>query len=174
MQRSVLQQKLPLLRKEVVICPRRKEPVELVLAKGKKHLSKAEIEERKATEVKVDLVDIKAPSYLTEEQSKEFEELAYKLKHINIMTELDEDALARYITTKEEYLKIDNMLQKELKKKTISIDKITSIQSIHNKLLNQIRGLASDLGLTISSRVKLVIPIEPEEPKDNKFSKFVK
>ena len=86
MQRSVLQQKLPLLRKEVVICPRRKEPVELVLAKGKKHLSKAEIEERKATEVKVDLVDIKAPSYLTEEQSKEFEELAYKLKHINILS----------------------------------------------------------------------------------------
>ena len=174
MQRSVLQQKLPLLRKEVVICPRRKEPVELVLAKGKKHLSKAEIEERKATEVKVDLVDIKAPSYLTEEQSREFEILAFKLKHINIMTELDEDALARYITTKEEYLKIDSLLQKELKKKTINIDKITNIQSIHNKLLNQIRGLASDLGLTISSRVKLVIPIEPEDPKENKFSKFVK
>ena len=67
-----MQQKLPLLRKEVVICPRRKEPVELVLAKGKKHLSKAEIEERKATEVKVDLVDINRISvlFLSTEQIK--------------------------------------------------------------------------------------------------------
>lgn len=169
-----LYQKVPLFRNEVAICPRRKEPVDLVIAKGKKHLTKAEIEERKTTEVKVDLVDIKIPEYLTLEQSKEFEDLAYKLKHINIMTELDEDALARYITTKEEYLKIDNLLQRELKKKSINIDKITSIQSIHNKLLNQIRGLASDLGLTITSRAKLVVPKEPETPKENKFSKFVK
>lgn len=156
------------------VCPRKKEPVNLVLAKGKKHLTKAEIEERRATEVKVDLVDIKVPDYLTEEQSNEYIKLADKLKHIKIMTELDEDALARYITTQEEYQRIDKALQKELKKKTLNIDKINSVQLIHNKLLNQIRGLASDLGLTITSRAKLVVPKEPENPKENKFSKFAK
>ena len=151
-----------------------KQPIDLVMAKGKKHLTKEEINTRKSQEISVPFVDIQAPSYLPKKLQEEFDEIAAKLKSLNIMTELDEDALARYITTKEEYLKIDSLLQKELKKKTINIDKITNIQSIHNKLLNQIRGLASDLGLTISSRVKLVIPIEPEDPKENKFSKFVK
>ena len=172
MQRSVLQQKLPLLRKEVVICPRRKEPVELVLAKGKKHLSKAEIEERKATEVKVDLVDIKAPSYLTEEQSKEFEILAFKLKHINIMTELDEDCLARYLLSKRNYLKITRKLNSIITKKDVKVSEIDGLISIQDKLFKQCRSAAGDLGLSISSRCKLIVPVDPTPPKKNKFDKF--
>lgn len=147
---------------------RNKEPIDLVIAKGKKHLTKAEIEERKMSEVKVDLLDIRAPDYLTNQQTDEFYDLAKKLLHIKIMTELDEEALARYIVTKEEYLKVDSILQGKLKQKRIDFDKISNIQLIHNRLLNQVKSLARDLGLTISSRLKLVVP-EPPPPKKNKF-----
>ena len=41
-----------------------RQPVELLLAKGKKHLTKAEIEERQSKEVKASNDNIKPPSYL--------------------------------------------------------------------------------------------------------------
>ena len=148
---------------------RRKEPVDLIQAKGKKHLTKAEIEKRKAEEVKVDLVDVTPPDYLTKKQKEVFIDYACKLKHIKIMTELDEEALARYVTTNEEYLKVDKMLQAALSRKEFDITTINTIQLIHDKLLKQVRALAADLGLTITSRARLVVPIEPEKPKANKF-----
>ena len=49
-----------------------RQPIELVVAKGKKHLTKAEIEERKRTEVKAPADKVTAPPYLTPEQKKKF------------------------------------------------------------------------------------------------------
>lgn len=151
---------------------RNKEPIDLIQAKGKKHLTIAEIEKRKAEEVKVDLVDVKPPKHLTKKQQQEFIEIAWKLQHIKIMTELDEEALARYITTNEEYKKIDKKLQVLLKSKDFDIDNFNKLQIAHDKLLKQVRSLAADLGLTITSRARLVVPVEPPAPKVNKFSKF--
>jgi P27 family predicted phage terminase small subunit len=150
-----------------------KQPVDLVLAKGKKHLTKEEIKERKSQELQVDLVNISTPEYLTSSQKREFEILSEKLQHIKIMTELDEETLARYIITNDEYKKIDKRLQRSINSKKFNIEKITEIQKVHDKLLKQVRGLASDLGLTITSRMKIVVPKSEEEPKENKFSKFV-
>ena len=154
---------------------RKKEPIDLVIAKGKKHLTKEEITTRRSQELKVDLVDIKPPDYLNDKQQKEFLKISQKLSHVNIMTELDEDALARYIITKEECLQADKLLSKELNKKSrIDIDKLYNLQLVHDKLHKLVRSLASDLGLNISSRLRLYIPKEPPEPPENKFSKFVK
>lgn len=152
--------------------PNPKQPIELLQAKGKKHLSKAEIEKRKAEEIKVDLVNVEPPKYLTKKQKEMFLDIAWKLEHIKIMTELDEEALARYVTTNEEYLKVDKLLQAELKKKDYDINEIYRIHVIHDKLLKQVRTLAGDLGLTITSRVRIVVPQAPPEPKKNKFTKF--
>lgn len=52
-----------------------KQPINLILAKGKKHLTKAEIEERQKTEIKTDYINVTAPEYLTDEQKKSFIEL---------------------------------------------------------------------------------------------------
>lgn len=150
-----------------------KQPVDLVLAKGKKHLTKEEIKERKSQELQIDLVNINTPEYLTSSQKREFEILSEKLQHIKIMTELDEETLARYIITNDEYKKIDKRLQRSINSKKFNIEKITEIQKVHDKLLKQVRGLASDLGLTITSRMKIVVPKGEEKPKENKFSKFV-
>ena len=153
--------------------PNPKQPIDLLLAKdNKSHLTKAEIAKRKAEELKVDLVNVEPPKYLTKKQKDMFLEIAWKLEHIKIMTELDEEALARYITTNEEYLKVDKLLQAELKKKDYDINEIYRIHAIHDKLLKQVRALASDLGLTITSRARIVVPQAPPEPKKNKFSKF--
>jgi len=45
-----------------------RQPIDLVIAKGKKNLTKAEIEERRSSEVQPCTDDITAPSYLTASQ----------------------------------------------------------------------------------------------------------
>lgn len=152
---------------------RNRQPVDLIVAKGKKHLTKAEIEARKALEIKVDFKDVKAPDYLPESLHKEFDEIAGKLLAIGVMTELDEDALARYLLSKQTYLQYTSLLTKALKSNRIGdADKLTTMQ---DKAFKQCRASASDLGLTIASRCRLVLPEgNTPPPKENKFMKFQK
>ena len=149
---------------------RPRQPIELVKAKGKKHLTKSEIKKREKSELKVDLKDVTVPDYLPSNLKKEFEDVARKLLKIGIMTELDEDCLARYLLSKQSYLLYTSMLNKAIKKNNLSeMEKITTMQ---DKAFKQCRACANDLGLTIGSRCKLVMPVAEEKPKENKFSKF--
>lgn len=149
-----------------------KQPIDLVIVKGKKHLTKEEIKNRKSQEINVPFVDIQAPSYLNTTLKKEFDKLAAKLKFLNIMTELDEDCLARYLLSKNNYLKITRKLNAIISKKNAKVSEIDSLISIQDKLFKQCRSAAADLGLSISSRCKLIVPENPTPPKKNKFDKF--
>ena len=147
-----------------------RQPIELIKAKGKKHLTKAEIESREKTELKVDLKDVTIPDYLPNNLKKEFESIATKLLKVGIMTELDEDCLARYLLSKQSYLLYTSLLNKSIKKNNlVEMEKLTAMQ---DKAFKQCRASANDLGLTITSRCKLVVPEVKEPPKTNKFTKF--
>ena len=148
-----------------------RQPIELVIANGNKHLTKAEIEHRKSTEFKAPVGDVSAPDYLPEKLKIEFNDIAAKLIKIDIMTELDVDLLARYLLSKQSYLVLTNKYNKAIIKDDINrVDKIATMQ---DKAFKQCQSAARELGLTISSRCKLVVP-KKEEPKENKFSKFQK
>ena len=150
--------------------PRPRQPIDLIKAKGKKHLTKAEYEARKAEELQVDLKDITVPDYLPTKLHDEFTDIANKLKDIGVMTELDEDALARYLLAKQNYLLYTALLNKALSQnRIVDAEKLTTMQ---DKAFKQCRASASDLGLTIASRCKLVIPEVKEKPPENKFAKF--
>lgn len=155
--------------------PKQRQPVAVLEATGKKHLSKSEIEERKNSELKVDLKNIQIPSILkTKKLKTEFEVLSSKLLKIGIMTELDEDCLARYLLAKQNYEKCTSLLNKATKKGDIyDMEKLTSMQ---DKYFKQCRACGNDLGLNIASRCKLVVPKNLNDPpaKKNKFiEKFV-
>jgi P27 family predicted phage terminase small subunit len=148
---------------------RPRQPVELVAYKGKKHLTKSEIAERKASEVKAKNDKVKAPSYLPKDLKKEFKKIADELLDIGIMTNLDIDALARFLIAKKLYLDITQKLLETPEMVLTDKDAVTS----HDKLFKQCRAAASDLGLTISSRCKLVVPKKEEDKKpESKFAKF--
>ncbi|WP_092921300.1 phage terminase small subunit P27 family [Romboutsia hominis] len=149
---------------------RPKQPIALIQAKGKKHLTKAEIEDRKSKEVKANCDKVDPPSYLPKTLKKEFERIAEELKRIDIMSNLDCEALARYIVSEYNYQKVT----KKLLKTGVDNDKYFNYLLMQDKLFKQSRQAASDLGLTISSRCKLVIPTKTEEKPVNKFSKFMK
>ena len=154
----------------VISMARPRQPIELIEAKGKKHLTKKEKETRRKNELKVDLKNITIPEYLPEKLKLEFEEIANKLLIIGIMTELDEDCLVRYLLSKQSYIKYTNMLNKTTYKNKIS--ELEKIMLMQDKAFKQCRASANDLGLTIASRCKLVMPTVEEKPKENKFSKF--
>lgn len=140
---------------------RPRQPTDLLLVKGKKHLTKAEIEDRKSKEIKAPSDKVKAPSYLPADLKKEFNKIAKELKEIGIITNLDIDALARFIIAKKMYLELTKQILK--KPELMIVDK--DIVTTQDKLFKQCRSSASDLGLTISSRCKLVIP-KKEDKKE--------
>lgn len=151
----------------------RRQPIELVIAKGNKNLTKAEIEERRDREIKPITDNIIAPAYLTKKQKDEFNKIADQLKKLKIMGETDVDALARYIVANEFYINAVKQLRKsEVKNNPFAFDKWAKIQERYFK---QCRSSANDLGLSISSRCRLVVPEKKDPPKkENKFSKFEK
>lgn len=149
-----------------------KEPIDLLVAKGKKHLTKTEIKERKSTEIIVPFLDVTPPKYLAAKQKEEFNDIAHKLLEIGIMTELDEDSLARYLISKKCYTKITKKLNMAMSSKKMDLEMIEKLTSLQDKFFKQCRSSAGDLGLSISSRCKLIMPPSKDPPKQNKFAKF--
>ena len=148
-------------------------PLEVVQARGSKHLTKAEIQERQEREIKPITDNIIAPDYLTKKQKDEFYRIADQLKKLKILGETDVDALARYITANDFYVNaVKKMRTKEVKDDPFKLEAWAKIQERYFK---QCRASANDLGLSISSRCRLVVPeAKKETPKENKFKKFEK
>ena len=148
-------------------------PLEVVQARGSKHLTKAEIQERQEREIKPIADNIIAPGYLTKKQKDEFYRIADQLKKLKILGETDVDALARYITANDFYVNaVKKMRSKEVRDDPVKFEAWAKIQERYFK---QCRASANDLGLSISSRCKLVVPeAKKETPKENKFKKFEK
>ena len=127
--------------------------------------------------------DIVAPSDLSRKQKGEFYDYAYKLLDYG-MSELDEWALAAFIRSKDLYLYYMDEMKKTVKAKPInkwqaiaaiddedlrelitkivekqrSADLLKDYQNLADKQFKQCISCAAALGLTISSRAKLLIP----------------
>ncbi|MEC2390234.1 terminase [Bacillus thuringiensis serovar shandongiensis] len=171
---------------------RPREPVDLVVLKGKKHLTKAEIEERKAKEVKAPHDKVRAPTYLPKDLRRDFKKISDELIRIEIMSNLDVDALARFLIARKMYLEITSVLletqplseivdvKKDKEGNIIETNTYTVSNGVYSdllinqdKLFKQCRQASSDLGLTITSRCRLVVPKVVEEKPKNKFNKFM-
>lgn len=162
---------------------RPREPVNLVIAKGKTNLTKAEIKERQSNEVQPCVDGITAPSHLTSSQKKRFEKLAGQLQKIKIMGETDCDTLARYVVVQENYEQavkdLRSIERQRPKGEAATLEALltwTAMLEKQDKRLEryfkQAHTAASALGLTISSRCKLQVPVKEEQPKVNKFAAF--
>lgn len=169
-----------------------RQPTDLLVLKGKKHLTKSEIEERKNKEIKAKNDKIKAPDYLSKDEKKEFKKISKELIEIGIMSNLDIDCLSFFIKTRAEYLRITKEVEirgptKEIEleeKNTEGIvigtkniividDDYERLIKLQLKVLNSCRKAASDLGLSIASRCRLVVPKQDNNKPANKFTKFM-
>ena len=149
---------------------RDRKPISLMLVTGKSHLTKAEIEARQEQEVKAKSDNISPPKYLPKELHLDFKRIANELKRIEIMSNLDTDSLARFILAREQYVRTAHLLRE-----TDPIEDLlvySKLADNNGKFFNQCRAAAQDMGLTISSRCKLLVPkVKDKEPSefDRKF-----
>lgn len=171
-----------------------RQPIELLQAKGKKHLTKAEIEARQKTEIHAASDNIKPPKWLTAKQKTKFKSIVAELLAIDLVTNLDVDALARLIISQDQYIEITQEIKKmpvlvELQmptgkkdgcgneifeSRTVVNSERERLMIIQDRCFKQCRQSAADFGLTVSSRCRLVVPKPPEEKKENKFAKFAR
>lgn len=169
-----------------------RQPISLVKAKGKKHLTKAEIAERERTEVKAAADKVTAPSYLTPKQKTKFRKIVKELRAIDLISNLDVDALARLIIAMDKYAEVTEEISRQplmvtiweptgqkdiagneiMKEKEVVNGQVERLAIMQDRYFKQCRQGATDFGLTISSRCRLVVPKAEEKPKENKFNKF--
>lgn len=158
-----------------------RQPIGLVIAKGAKHLTKDEIEERRSSEVQGIPDGIAAPSFLTPKQKKQFNLIADQLQRLGIMGETDNDTLARYVTAQSLYeqavkdlrgVQRDRPKDATAEQMLVWADTLDTLDKRVDRYYKQAQNAAAALGLTISSRCKLVVPKGAEAPKVNKFAKF--
>ena len=147
---------------------RPKEPIELVMLKGNKHLTREEIEQRKNSEVKADADNIIAPPILRGKKLKDrFNYLADQLLKSNIFTNLDVEGLGRYVILEEQF----NKITKAISKLDILSDEYDKLLIKQTKIFQMLDKSSNELCLNIISRCKVSIPTPKEKPK-NKFEKF--
>lgn len=173
-----------------------RQPTDLVILKGKKHLTKAEIEARKSSEVTAPCDKVKPPTYLSPELKKQFRKLAKELLEIKLIANVDCDALARLLTAQEKYLEVTKKLSEipltvtvpvfteKINEDTGKMEQVRTgekevVNGEHERLLiiqdrcwKQCRQGASDFGMTVSSRCRLVVPKAQSEKPENKFAKY--
>ena len=160
---------------------RPREPIDLIAAKGRKHLTKSEYETRKKSEVTAPCDNVVPPAYLTKKEKEKLTGIAQQLIEIGIMTNLDCDVLARYVRADSEYLKLTKQLNKIKfapdRKSMVEADAQIAnqigeygyLQKLQLKAAKQCNECARELGLTISSRCRLTMPKKEETKPENKF-----
>ena len=162
-----------------------RQPISLIQAKGKKHLTKAEIAERQRTEVKAPADKVTAPSYLTPTQKKAFRKTVKELRAIDLISNLDVDAQEKYKEITQQIAQLPLMVDMPIETKekdedgrpiyqTIKVvnSQVERLAIMQDRYFRQCRQGAADFGLTVSSRCRLIVPKAPEAPKGNKFDKF--
>lgn len=143
-------------------------PVDLLIARGNKHLTKKEIRERRAREVSVPKTTIKAPKYLTTAQKRTFNTYAKKLSALgDVFTSLDVDVLAQYVIAFECYLKYSAKLTELLNTADeVDTSELKALTLLQDKAQKQCLACARELGLTITSRAKIEVPPPPDGEDD--------
>lgn len=149
---------------------RNRQPVDVLEARGKKHLTKAEKAKRKAEEATVPphLRDAQAPEYLMQwpDLASEFCRLADMLRELipENFGQPDAGLLARYVVSEHLYEAYTSQLVD-----AIEPCDIKSLQIAQDRAFKQANACASALGLTVTSRCKLVVPAKVENDAESEF-----
>lgn len=143
--------------------------VEVQEAKRRIHRSKDEIEERRASQVSSEFSGLVEPPGLTKSEQQSFWKWAEILDRLGILSDLDVEALGRYVRAQNRYLKAEKILGKVLSSKDSTLNDIEQAQRIQDRALKAVTACAKCLGMTIDSRARLVAPKSPEETKTNRF-----
>lgn len=149
---------------------------------GRKHLSRSERAARAAGEVRAKPPkQIRAPDYLPQSLREEFRSLARQLKELGLLSRLDYDTLARYLLARQSYLAATReviALQQGTAApsggRVVDTEALDAATRIQDRFFKQCRGCANDIGMTITSRCRLVMPEGAHPPEENAFERLMR
>ena len=134
-----------------------RQPTDVVKANGRKHMTKAEEDARRDQEVRVPKAkEATAPKWLHKDLRKEFRTLARRLIAVNLYTDLDADTLGRYVVAHHQWTAATAQVAEALA--SDDLDAVTVWSRLQDLYFKQARACAVDMGLTLSSRCRMVIP----------------
>lgn len=146
---------------------------DLIILNGKKHLSQTEETERRARECRVPTAKSpKPPPWLDESLRKEFRKLGKALITAGIYTDLDADTLGMYLTARHQWEQATREAEAGLI--TEDIKSAEAWSKIQDRYFKAARACASDLGLSVSARCRLVLPPSAANPPDAPEDEFTK
>lgn len=149
---------------------RYRQPVAVIEAAGKTHLTKAQREDRKAQEMPIppEYRDVEVPDYLFQwpDLVKEFDRYAEMLSGVmpENFGQLDADCLARYV--------VSEHLFEDFTARLVTCDKASDIKNLHiaqDRAFRQAHACAAALGLTVTSRCRLVVPGAGDDDDECEF-----
>ncbi|PEA24593.1 phage terminase small subunit P27 family [Bacillus cereus] len=160
---------------------RKAKPINLHVLEGNTNrLTKAEIERRldaeKQLQAKKDKVT--PPEWLDPVAKKEFERIASELLELDIITNVDVNALATYCDAYSDYVGCTKIIQEEgllveYTNKAAETNKVPHPLLTKKKQLHeQMKALAVEFGLTPSARAKIVMPSAKKGTKSTVEKEF--
>jgi len=172
---------------------RNAQPIDIVQANGRKHLTKAEIENRKKSEIKVGNNNLRCPIYIKNNVNaySKWKEIIKIYKDVDFVSSGDIGLLARYCMTHSEYLKLcetrnkleslqvnwteyEDMMPKEFQEGIEYLLRCNvdfQLDTAINKKMDMLIKMEDRLFLNPLAKVKNVPKVKEEKPK-NKFDKF--
>ena len=154
--------------------PGKRQPLDVIEANGRKHLSQSERQQREAQEARPSkqVRRLTPPVWLPVSQRKEFNRISQALVDLvpKLIIRPDADTVATYLIARNEYLKATQAANAALNDGDPKEAQAWSL--VQDRYFKQARSCANDLGLTITSRCRLVLPPKEEEPEDE-FTAFL-
>lgn len=140
---------------------------------GRKHLSKSERAQRAAQEVDLPKPSkLRVPRWLPDYLRSDFRALAKELLAADLgAAQLDRDTVGRYIVAQHQFAASCRKVQDALDQE--DPDLVNKWSKAQKTYFEQARACANDLGMTITSRCRLVLP-EGTRPKEkNPFEQMM-
>lgn len=155
---------------------RRKLPVDLIEAKGKSNpTSRAEREERREAELHLaeGMHKCEPPAFIaaSKERTERFTELAVMLTRImpDNFGAPDADCLGRYVVAQSQFEDLTARLDMLMGAKDPDTKDMRRLQLMQSDAFMRATKTASELGLTVTARCKLVVPSSGAEDQDDDF-----
>lgn len=135
----------------------KRQPTSLVEANGRKHLTRAEADERRDKEVYVPPPErVTPPRWLPKRLHEEYLEIGDILLAAGLYADLDRDVLGQYFLTRDRWIRADKKAAAAIKAgDEKQAREWTGVQGAYFK---QARQCAEAMGLSVTSRCRIVVP----------------